>query len=332
MATKGEEFKFPDEVEDDKSKDNQDEDKLNVEIEAEGDTPINIEVEDDAPPEDRNVDPLPESIKDDLEKADESEDYSHNVKQKFKQYKKAWHDERRAKEAAFREQQEALAAAQRILEENSNLKKMIQSGERELLDNYKTTAELEVDKAERSYREAYDAGDSEKLLEAQKELIRAQLKLDKAKNFKPTLQTESDDVKVEPKTTQTRQVHPKTADWLASNTWFDSPAKRAMTAYARGYHEELAERYGAQFVGSDDYFARIDKEMRRKFPEEFADAAPKNEEVSKPVRTKPSTVVAPAARSTGPKTVKLTLSQANLAKKFGITPEQYAREVLKLGV
>ena len=105
-----------------------------------------------------------------------------------------------------------------------------------------------------------------------------------------------------------------------------------MTAYARGYHEELAERYGAQFVGSDDYFARIDKEMRRKFPEEFADAAPKNEEASKPARTKPSTVVAPASRSTGPKSVKLTNTQVALAKKLGITNEHYAREVLKLEV
>lgn len=333
MATKGEEFKFPDEInDDDKTSENEVEDKLNVEVEADAEAQLNIEIEDDTPPEDRNIDPLPETIKEDLEKADESEDYSHNVKQKFKQYKKAWHDERRAKEAAFREQQEALAAAQRILEENANLKKMLQSGEKELLDTYKTSAEMEVEKAERSYKDAYDSGDSEKLLEAQKELIRAQLKLDKAKNFKPTLQTEDVDVKVEPKTTPTRQVHPKTAEWLAKNSWFDSPSKRAMTAYARGYHEELADRHGAQFVGTDDYFARIDKEMRRKFPEEFSDVAPKNEEANKPTRTKPSTVVAPAGRSTGPKTVKLSSSQANLAKKFGITPEQYAREVLKLGV
>lgn len=333
MATKDDEFKFPDELDNEaKTSEKEDGDKFNVEIEADGDASVSIEIEDDTPPEDRNIDPLPETIKEDLEKADESEDYSYTVKQKFKQYKKAWHDERRAKEAAFREQQEALTAAQRILEENANLKKMIQSGEKELLDTYKTSAEMEVEKAERSYKDAYDAGDSEKLLEAQKELIRAQLKLDKAKNFKPTLQTENDDVKIESKTTPSRQVHPKTAEWLANNTWFDSPAKRAMTAYARGYHEELAERYGAQFVGSDDYFSRIDKEMRRKFPEEFSNAAPRNEEANKPTRTKPSTVVAPAGRSTGPKTIKLTSSQANLAKKFGITPEHYAREVLKLGV
>lgn len=327
---KGEEFKFPDEIEQEAKDKPKSEPDFKVEIEGD-DSTVSIEVEDDTPPEDRNVDPLPEPIKEDLEKADASEDYSHNVKQKFKQYKKAWHDERRAKEAALREQQEALAAAQRILEENSSLKKMLQSGEKELLDTYKTSAEMEVEKAERSYREAYDAGDTDKLVEAQKELIRAQLKLDKAKNFKPTLQPEDNDVKVTPTQTPQRQVHPKTAEWLAKNTWFDSPSKRAMTAYARGYHEELADQYGAQYVGSDEYFARIDREMRKKFPEEFSDAVPENER-SKPVRTKPSTVVAPAGRSTGPKTVRLTASQASLARKLGITPEQYAREVLKLGV
>lgn len=328
---KDDDYKFPDEIEQDAKAKPGAEGELKIEIEGD-DSTVSVEIEDDTPPEDRNVEPLPEPIKEDLEKADASEDYSHNVKQKFKQYKKAWHDERRAKEAALREQQEALVAAQKILEENSNLKKMLQSGEKELLDTYKTSAEMEVDKAERNYREAYDAGDTDKLVEAQKELIRAQLKLDKAKNFKPTLQPEDNDVKVTPTQTQQRQVHPKTAEWLAKNTWFDSPSKRAMTAYARGYHEELADRYGAQYVGSDEYFTRIDQEMRKKFPEEFSDAAPENERPTKPSRTKPSTVVAPAGRSTAPRTIRLTASQASLARKLGITTEQYAREVLKLGV
>ena len=326
MAIK-DEFKFPDEIEVKKNGDG-DEAELKIEIENE-ETNLKIEVEDDVPPEDRNVEPLPETIKEDLEKADESDDYSANVKQRFKQYKKAWHDERRAKEAAFREQQEALTAAQRILDENKKLKEMLHTGEKELLDTYKTSAEMEVEKAERSYKEAYDSGDSDRLLEAQKEMIRAQLKLDKAKNFKPTLQVENNEVEITPKTVQQPQVHPKTAEWLAKNPWFDSPSKRAMTAYAREFHGELARNNDPGYIGSDDYFSRIDKEMRRRFPEEFADSTPKNDE-EKPRRTKPSTVVAPASRSTTPKVVKLKTTQVALAKKLGITNEQYVREVLKL--
>ena len=154
---------------------------------------VTIEVVDDTPPEDRNVEPLPDEMKQELEAADESDDYSQRVQLKFKQYKKAWHDERRAKEAAFREQQEALSVAQRILDENKKLKEVLQNGEKELITSYQTSAELELDKAKKSYREAYDAGDTDKLMEAQEEMMRAQLKLDKAKNFKPTVQFPEND-------------------------------------------------------------------------------------------------------------------------------------------
>ena len=311
-------YKFPDE---DKS-----EDKL--EITVEGDNDIVVDIVDDTPPEDRFVEPLPDDIKDELEKADESQDYSKNVKTKFTQYKKAWHDERRAKEAALREQQEALQATQRILDENRRLKTMLQSGEKELISNYQASAELEVDKAERNYKEAYDSGDADKLLEAQKELMRAEMKLDKAKNFKPTVQIAENDVQTTPKQPAQQQMDPKVAAWVSENQWFVSPNKRGMRRYAEGVHEELAERYGQAFVGTDEYFKGIDKEVRKRFPEEFA--SEQNVEDEKPQRTRPSTVVAPAKRSTAPKKITLSKTQVGVAKKLGISPEQYARELAKM--
>ena len=308
------EFKFPDEQDDVK------------EVSVEGDK-LEVVVEDDAPPEDRNIDPLPEEITKDLEKADESDDYSQNVKIKFKQYKKAWHDERRAKEAALREQNEALAAAQRILDENQRLKSMLHSGEKELISTYQTSAELELDKAKKNYREAYDSGDADKLLEAQQEMIAASMKLDKAKNFKPTVQNDESEVKTQQRVAQQPQMDPKVAQWVARNPWYVDPSKKSMSRYAAGVHEELEERYGRAFVGTDEYFNSIDKEVRRRFPEEFADT--KNE-VEKPSRTRPSTVVAPASRSTSSKKVVITASAAAIAKKLGVTPEQYVREMTKL--
>ena len=313
-----EDFKFPDEIEDEK-----------IEIDVEDDQ-IEIEIEDDTPPEDRFVEPMDENVKEELERADESKDYSFNVKTKFKQYKKAWHDERREKEAAQREQQEALAVAQRILDENKRLKDMLQKGETELIDTYKSSAELEVDKASRNYKEAYDTGDSDKLLEAQQELIRAQLKLDKAKNFRPTVQIDENDVQTTQKQpVQQQQMDPKVARWVSQNEWFVDPNKRGMRRYAEGVHEDLAERYGKAFVGTDEYFKSIDKEVRKRFPEEFA-SSEQNEEEEKPQRTKPSTVVASVKRSTAPKKVVLSKTQVGLAKKLGLTPEQYARELAKL--
>jgi hypothetical protein len=325
MAKDDDDFKFPDEI-DDKSK-GKPEDDLEISYE-EDDGDIKIEIEDDTPPEDRHVQPLTDEVKEDLEKADESKDYSHNVKTKFKQYKKAWHDERRAKEAAYREQQEALQVAQNILEENKKLKGMLQKGETELIDNYKTSAELEVDKAERNYKEAYDSGDADKLLEAQKELMRAEMKLDKAKNFKPTVQIPENDVQTTQKQPAQQQMDPKVSAWVSQNQWFVNPNKRGMRRYAEGVHEELAERYGQAFIGTDEYFKGIDKEVRKRFPEEFA--SEQNDEEEKPQRTRPSTVVAPAKRSTAPKKITLSKTQVGVAKKLGISPEQYARELAKM--
>jgi hypothetical protein len=316
-----EEYKFPDEMEEDKGKPV---DELEEGFEV-------VEV-DDTPEEDKNVEPLPNEIKKDLETADSSAEYSKNVKDKFTQYKKAWHDERRAKEAALREQQEALAAAQAILDENRRLKEVLQSGEKELISSYQTSAELEAAQARKAYKEAYDSGDSDALAEAQEEMMRAQLKLDRAKNFKPTVQISENDVKLQTKQSQQpAQMDDKVAEWVANNPWYVDPDKKSMSKYAVFIHEELEEKFGRGFIGTDEYFKRIDKEVKRRFPEEFDDIEAKNEEEEKPQRTsRLSTVVAPAKRSTSSKKIVLTKTQVALAKKFGLSPEQYARELNKL--
>jgi hypothetical protein len=316
-----EEYKFPDEMEEDKGKPV---DELEEGFEV-------VEV-DDTPEEDQNVKPLPNEIKKDLETADTSAEYSKNVKDKFTQYKKAWHDERRAKEAALREQQEALSAAQAILDENRRLKEVLQSGEKELISSYQTSAELEAAQARKAYKEAYDSGDSDALAEAQEEMMRAQLKLDRAKNFKPTVQITENDVKIQTKQSQQpAQMDDKVAEWVSNNPWYVDPEKKSMSKYAVFIHEELEEKFGRAFIGTDEYFKRIDTEVKRRFPEEFDDIEVRNDEEEKPQRTsRLSTVVAPAKRSTSSKKIVLTKTQVALAKKFGLSPEQYARELNKL--
>ena len=319
------EYKFPDEIED--SAENE-----VVEEVDEGSLDVDIEVVDDTPPADRNRDPVPDNIKEELETADTSKDYSKNVKDKFTQYKKAWHDERRAKEAALREQQEALTAAQSILDENKRLKQMLQTGEKELITTYQSSAELEVSQARRNYKEAYDSGDSDALAEAQEEMMRAQLKLDRAKNFRPTVQISENDVQIQVKQPQRpAQMDDKVAEWVSKNPWYVDPEKKVMSKYAVFVHEELEEQFGRAFVGTDEYFKRIDNEVKRRFPEEFGDIIEVKNDEEKPQRTsRLSTVVAPAKRSTSSKKIVLTKTQVALAKKFGLSPEQYARELNKL--
>jgi hypothetical protein len=324
MAKDDDDFKFPDETEASKGKA---EESIDVSVEEDGD--VKIEVEDDTPAEDRYVAPLSDEVKEELEKVDESKDYSHNVKTKFKQYKKAWHDERRAKEAAYREQQEALQIAQNILEENKKLKNLIHNGEKELISTYQSSAEMEMEQAKRNFKDAYDSGEADKLLDAQQEMMKAQLKLDKAKNFKPTVQTQENDVQTAQKPPVQQQMDPKVSAWVSKNEWFVDPNKRGMRRFAEGVHEDLAERYGRAYIGTDEYFKSIDKEVHKRFPEEFA-SSQNNDEDEPPQRTRPSTVVAPAKRSTAPKKIVLSKTQVGLAKKFGITPEQYARELMKL--
>jgi len=316
------EFKFPDEIEDqgkpvDTNQDTDDNDD------------ISIEIVDDTPKEDRNRKPLEPEAKAQLENLDESEEYSKNVKDKFSQYKKAWHEERRAKEAALREQQEALKAAQAILDENKRLKEAIQYGEKELNESYKSTAKAELEKAKREYKEAYDSGDSDRLLEAQEQLTKAQIKLDKSKKFKKVVQNAENDVQIQQRPAAQQQMDPKVAEWVSRNQWFVDPAKKSMRKYAEGVHEELQEKYGMGFVGTDEYYKSIDKEVKRRFPEEFGEVV-RNDEDEKPQRTKLSTVVAPAKRSTSSKKIVLTKTQVALSKKLGLSPEQYARELSKL--
>lgn len=317
-----EEFKFPDEIEEDE--------KLEIETE---DDHIEIEVEDDTPEQDRGKEPLPQEVREELY-SDELEDYSTKVKKKLMQLKKLAHDERREKEAVSREQQEAMRVAQAAIEENKRLKAMLHNGEKELINTYQTSAELEIEKARKNYKEAYESGDPDRLVEAQEELNKASLKLDRAKNFRPTLQLEETPVQKQVTQQQApRKMDDKVAAWVGRNEWYVDPDKRSMSDFAKGYHYELERKYGQSFVGTDEYFTQIDKEMRRRFPEEFEgeqeDKTSQRTE-AKPRTVKKATVVAPGTRSTSSKTVRLKTSQLNIAKKLGLTPEQYAAEFIKM--
>ena len=306
-------FQFPDEKQEVTSAAPQDE--------------VQIEVEDDTPVADRNRQPMPKPLVEELE-ADELDKYDDAVKTKLKQMRKVWHDERREKEAALREQQEAVHVAKQLYEENQRIKNALQNGEKAYVTTAQTAANLSMEMAKRKYREAYDSGDSDRLIEAQQELQMATLRVLQANNLKgPPLQQEQNTVQntqqPQPAQAAPRPTAPtpdtKALEWQGRNKWFG--ANRGMTAFALGVHEELADE-GVP-VGSDEYYSTLDNTMRKRFPEAFA--SEKSQQ-----RTATPNVVAPATRSTSPNKIRLKASQVQLAKKLGLTPEQYAKEVLKL--
>jgi hypothetical protein len=309
------EYKFPDELED-----------AGLPVDTDD---FEIEIEDDTPPEDRNKEPLPKEVVAQLEQ-DELDQYEGTTKEKFKQLKKVWHDERREKDAANRERQEALDLAKKALEENKTLKARLSSGEQMLVTSFKESVQNEMDLAKREYREAYEAGDTDRIIDAQEKLTAAKIRADRIANYRPPAEEPLQEQETVVQSRQQEQVKadPKAAAWQERNGWFGQDEE--MTSLALGLHEKL-KRTGVP-IGSDKYYDEIDKTIRRRFPEAFIAEDSEEIQVEEPQKVnKPkSTVVAPATRSTSPKKIRLSNTQVALAKKLGLTPEQYARELTKL--
>jgi hypothetical protein len=305
------EFEFPDEAEDNLNKGGK------VQEEEKEDKP-EIEVVDDTPEEDRYRTPMNEPPQDPTE--EELATYSESVKNRFKHFTKGYHEERRAKEAAQREKDEALKLAQAMFEENKKLKGSVNQGQTVLLEQAKKVINSEIEEAKRLYKEAYESGDADKLLEAQEALTTARIRADKVNNFKPApLQEPETPVQIAPQPQQVAPVDEKLLAWQDRNQWFGS--NKRMTSYALGLHEELVES-GIR-VGSDEYYRRIDTDIRERFPDQVGAGESVD---AKPQRTK-SNVVSPATRSTAPKKIVLTQTQVNLAKRLGVPLELYARKV-----
>jgi hypothetical protein len=304
------EFEFPDEVEANARKGGR-----VVEPES---NESEIEVVDDTPPEDRGRKLMAEPPKEFAE--DELTKYDEGVQKRIKHFTKGYHEERRAKEVAQREKDEAMRFAQAMAEENKKLKGSVNQNQAALIEQAKKVVANELETAKRQYKAAYESGDSEALVNAQEALTGAKMKADKVNNFKPTpLQVDETPVQMQPQPTRPAPIDDKLLAWTEKNQWF-GPNKR-MTSYALGLHEDLVGE-GIP-AGSSEYYRRIDADIRERFSEQFG----ADESVdAKPQRTK-SNIVAPATRSTAPKKIVLTQTQVNIAKRLGVPLELYARKV-----
>jgi hypothetical protein len=302
------EFEFPDEIE----KENPRKGGAVVEPEEE------IEIVDDTPDEDRGRKPMEEAPKDVTD--DELSKYDEGVQKRIKHFSKGYHEERRAKESAQREREEAIRIAQAVTEENKKLKGSLHQGQSALLEQAKKVVASELETVGRKFKQAYESGDADALTAAQQEMTAIQMKAERVNNFRPApLQEEKTELQLPKVQPAPPKLDQKTQAWTDKNAWF-GPNKK-MTAYALGLHEELVnEGFSA---GSDDYFKRVDAEMRERFSDVFE--SEKSEDANTPSRK--SNVVAPATRSTAPRKVVLTKTQVEIAKRLGVPLELYARKV-----
>jgi len=309
-------FKFPDEKQPDAAK----------KVDAEDD--FSFEIEDDTPAEDRGRKPMAEPPEDPSD--DELSSYDEKVQARIKKFTRGYHDERRAKEEALREREAAEAYARQVIEENKRLQQQLSQGSQIIIDQNKNSAEALLAMAKKKYKEAYEAGDADSLVDAQAEIANAMLQIDKARNLKP-LQVEE---KVVQTPQRTQQVQPKTterdAEWQAENPWFGKDDE--MTSSALGLHRKLLKENGEEFVGSKEYYRIVDATMRKRFPENFETSQSDEPAEEKPQSRaqKPANVVAPATRSTPPNRIRLKASEAAIARRLGVPLELYAKQVAQL--
>ncbi len=320
---KGDEFEFPDEKE---AKDEGKSDELEIEI------------EDDTPEPDRGRKPMKEPVEEPTD--DELASYDEKVQQRIKKFTRGYHDERRAKEEALREREAAETLAKQLWEQNRKLQEQVELGSKAYIEQSKSAAQIEFEAAKKRYKDAVESGDYDAQTDAQVEIAKATMNLDKVQNMRP-LQAEEKSVQTQPQRSTPAPVTGRDQRWMQKNTWFGTDPE--MTASALGLHQKLAKEQGAEFVGSDEYYKKVDATMRRRFPEYFEDAQSDEDDVpskktSEPAEeeepprraTKPSTVVAPASRSTPPNRVKLKASEAAIARRLGVPIELYAKQVAQL--
>jgi hypothetical protein len=297
-----------------------------------------VDIEDDTPSEDRGRKPAPPP-EDPTE--DELATYDEKVQSRIKKFTRGYHDERRAKEEAVREREAAETFAKQVFEENKRLQHQLSNGSKVYIEQSQSTAQLELDSAKKRYKEAYESGDVDAITEAQTEIAKATLRIDKASGLKPI---EVDEREFQAPAT-TPKVNPKTQKWLNSNSdWFGPDDE--MTMAEMGIDRKLQKEYGADYIGSDDYFRTIDKTMRKRFPEHFEseqsyeeDESPPKKRSSEPEEeyedtprraTRTTSPVAPAARSTPPNRIRLKASEAAIARRLGVPIEEYAKQVAQL--
>ena len=299
------EFKFPDEKAPEQTKQAKDNDAVE----------FDIEVVDDTPEPDKGRKPLEEPVNEVTD--DELSKYDESVQKRIKKLSHGYHDERRAKEAALREREEALKLAQHIINENNALKKNLGDHTTLLVGTAKQNAEFALAQARAKYKAAYDAGDADQIVAAQEEMTQAKLRLDKVENFRvPPLQETKFPVNMQTEPAPENKPDPKALAWRKQNQWFG--ANRPMTAFTLGLHEQLVEE--GYDPNSDEYYERINTTVRSKLPENFSNSEEKSKRTS-------SNVVAPASRNVAPKKITLTQTQVALAKKLKIPLELYARKV-----
>jgi len=283
-----------------------------------------IEVVDDRPSEDQVPERDVEASSPDWDISEEEiNEYGGKVKERLSRLKYERHEERRAKEQAQRLSDEATRAAQVAMNDKAQLLDLIDKGNQALFEVSQAKSDAELSTAEKEYREAYEAGDTDRVVEAQRRLNEIVYDKKRFEELRPT-QQEAPQTALPQQQAPPQQppIDPKTVEWLQRNPWFGPQGNPEMTGFAYGVDQKL--RAEGHTPGSETYFSEVDKRIRMVFPDNFEDAEESRSSAPR------KSVVAPASRGgKAPRKVTLTATQVDLAKRLGLTKQQYAQQLAK---
>jgi len=319
MAEKTE-FEFPDEIEERESRKG----SRVVEPEATQVESVENEIEivDDTPEDDRGRVPMESPPEDPTD--EELNAVSAKVRDRTREFHRAYHDERRNKEAALRERERAVDIAKSLYEENQRLKGTVDQNQNTFLETAKVQLAKQIEDAKTKYKQAYEAGDADALVSAQDELTSAKVKLDRIGFIKPKpLQEEKNEVQIDRAVNNIPRPDEKAENWQRANSWFGQD--KEMTGFALALHDKLVNDEGIN-PSSSEYYQRLNGRIRQVFPDKFESEEQADASGSK----RKSNVVASATRSVAPKKIVLSQSEVNIAKRLNIPLERYARELAKL--
>jgi hypothetical protein len=284
--------------------------EFDVEIEEVDDTP-----EPDKGRRDIDYDPTDETHARDDEKLPEK------FQQRINAVTAAMHTERRAKEARDRQLQEAVDYARKVSGELAAVRKQANLGERAYVSQVKTNTDHELERATADVEHAYEAGDPKALAQAQAKLALVAARKHSVDSYQPVADIDEADVYQYTPSEDPAPTHaqPSTAvqQWVSKNPWFNQD--KARTDLALSIHAELIN--DGVIAESPRYFRELDSEIQRR-----TERQPTQRKQSAPPVASGRT-----AQRAAPRKVTLTRAQVEVAKRMGVTPEQYARELIKLG-
>jgi hypothetical protein len=300
---------------------------------------LEVQIINDTPEEDRRPkkaeDASPEVDDEAVDK--EISDYSKKAGDRIAKIKYEYHEERRAKEAASRESKEAVSRLQTLMSENQRLQTMVEQGGEVLNKQAHNNALWAKQNAQVEFKKAYEEGDADAMSKAQESLSKATLAEQQSGNMAQSVQNQIvQNMPQQVPVAQQPQIDPEMQIWAQKNPWFmgSEPVHKEMTSYAMYLDQSLQAKGVDPASKSQEYYSEVDNAMKQQFPTFFGVTSTNETEMvhGETPKRQPSTVVASATRDSGnkkPTQIRLTQTQVKLARQLGISPEQYANQLLR---